>query len=132
MCDFCKIIKKELDTDIVYETERNIVFLDYAPINEGHVLICPKLHADSIVDMPAETLAEICELIKKIVKVYEKEYGAKGYSVMQNGGECCEYGHFHVHVFPRYSEDGFGWTDSGKEYEHSSRVAALVRTAFEA
>lgn len=130
MCDFCKIIKKELATDIVYETEKNIIFLDYAPINEGHVLICPKIHAASIVDMPADTLAEIGELIKKVVGVYQKEYGAKSYSVMQNGGECCEYGHFHVHVFPRYEGDGFGWTDAGKEHEHSERVAEILRKAF--
>lgn len=131
MCDFCKIIKKELATQVVYETEQNIAFLDYAPINEGHVLICPKIHAASIVDMPAETLAEIAEIIKKIVVLYEKEYGAKGYSVMQNGGECCEYGHFHVHIFPRYPDDGFGWTDSGKEYAHSESVAEKIRRAFE-
>lgn len=37
---------------------------------------------------------------------------------MQNGGECCDFGHFHLHVFPRVKGDGFGWTypDVGGEY----------------
>lgn len=130
MCDFCKIINKEIDAFIVHETDKNIVFLDYAPINEGHVLIVPKIHKSSILNMPNETLAEINEIIKKIVAIYEKEYGAKSYSIMQNGGECCDYGHYHMHVFPRYKADGFGWTDAGKKYEFSQNVANKIRKAF--
>lgn len=126
MCDFCKIINKELNSFVVHETDKNIVFLDYEPINEGHVLICPKMHEDSITKIPDDTLLDMASIVRKIVVAFEEEYGAKGYTVMQNGGENCDYGHFHVHVFPRYEGDGFGWTDSGKKHEYSANVVNKI------
>lgn len=130
-CDFCKIISKELDTSLVYETDKNIAFLDYGPINEGHVLICPKMHEDSITKIPNDTLIDMIELIRKLVTAFEKEYGAKGYGIMQNGGENCDYGHFHMHVFPRFEGDGFGWTYSEISHDHSKEVAAKLRKYLE-
>lgn len=41
--EFSKIINKESDAYIVWETDKNIAFLDYNPINEGHMLIVPKI-----------------------------------------------------------------------------------------
>ncbi|MCQ2531366.1 MAG: HIT family protein [Saccharofermentans sp.] len=123
MCDFCKIINKEINACVVHETEKNIAFLDYGPINEGHVLICPKVHEDSITKIPDDTLKDLLGITRKLVVAFEKKYGAKGYTIMQNGGENCDYGHFHVHVFPRYEGDGFGWVDSGKEHPYSQEVA---------
>lgn len=126
MCDFCKIINKELNANIVCETSECVAFLDYAPINKGHVLICPRKHASSIVDMTDETLMDINAIVRKLVKVYEKEYGAKSYTIMQNGGECCDYGHFHFHVFPRYDGDGFGYTQSDAKHEYSKEVSDFL------
>ncbi|MGL6173313.1 MAG: HIT family protein [Cellulosilyticaceae bacterium] len=74
-----------------------------------HILILPKIHVDSIEKVPLAVLNEMLVLAQKIVPVYHKIYSAKGYSIMQNGGEFCDFGHFHLHLFPRYSEDGFGW-----------------------
>lgn len=126
MCDFCKIINKELDTSLVYETDKNIVFLDYGPINEGHMLICPKIHENSITKIPDEYLKDMLGVARKAVTALEKKYGNRGYTIMQNGGANCDYGHFHLHIFPRYEGDGFGWTDSGKEYSHSKEVARAI------
>lgn len=85
MCDFCKIIDKELDAFVVCETDKNIAFLDYEPINEGHVLIVPKIHTDSIVNIPDDVLMDMNGIIRKMVCAYQKVYGAEGYSIMQNG-----------------------------------------------
>lgn len=46
---------------------------------------------------------------------------------MQDGGKCCDYGHFHMHIFPRFDGDGFGWTDSYRPSEYSQRVASVLR-----
>ena len=46
---------------------------------------------------------------------------------MQNGGQFNDIGHYHMHIFPRYIMDGFGWTDSGKKQDSSDRVAAKIR-----
>ena len=127
MCDFCKIIDKELAAFVVCETDKNIAFLDYEPINEGHVLIVPKIHTDSIVNIPDDVLMDMNEIIRKMVCAYQKVYGAEGYSIMQNGGNCCDYGHFHMSVFPRFENDGFGWTDSDRRSDYSEAVAENLR-----
>ncbi|MBQ8627333.1 MAG: HIT family protein [Agathobacter sp.] len=108
-CPFCKIIKKQAEAYVICESENIIAFLDIDPINEGHVLIVPKLHEASIDNMPINILTEIVKVIRKVVTALKEVYNIYGYSIMQNGGEFCDFGHGHFHVFPRYKNDGFGW-----------------------
>ena len=123
-CVFCKIIKKESPCHLIYESDTILSFLDIEPINEGHVLIIPKVHASTIDKIPLEVLTDIMGFAQKIVKALTEVYGMKGYSIMQNGGEFCGFGHFHVHIFPRYKEDGFGWTyPTNGPFEYSEDVA---------
>lgn len=127
-CVFCKIIKREAPCHMIYESDTIMSFLDIDPIHEGHVLIVPKLHESSIDNVPLDVLKDIMALAQKIVKAQTKLYGNKGYSIMQNGGAFCDFGHFHVHVFPRYQDDGFGWTyPEGDSKEYSENVAKNIR-----
>jgi len=131
MCLFCDIADHKITgAHIVNETAKTIAFLDIAPVNEGHVLIIPKLHVDSIIDMSDEYVLEITEITRKLVNAYEKIYGAKGYGVMQNGGANCDFGHFHFHVFPRLENDGYDWIYPEGEKEVSEIVAAKLRNAL--
>lgn len=81
---FCKISKKQAEAYVIYESENIIAFLDIDPINEGHVLIVPKLHEASIDNMPINILTEIVETIQKAVTAFKEVYNIDGYSVMQN------------------------------------------------
>ena len=126
MCVFCEIINKQLEAHIVYEDNLLISFLDIDPIHEGHVLIVPKQHVDSIEKLSDETLTDIMSVARKIVVALKGIYGNEGYSIMQNGGKFCDYGHAHFHVFPRYDNDGFGWTYPEGESEYSERVAERI------
>jgi histidine triad (HIT) family protein len=131
MCLFCDIADHSFTgAYIVNETERTVSFLDIAPANEGHVLIVPKLHVDSIIDLPNEYVLEIAEVSRRIIKAYSSVYGAKGYGVMQNGGANCCFGHFHFHVFPRFADDGYDWIYPAGEKEVSEQVAAKLKSAI--
>ena len=113
---------------MIYESNTIMSFLDIDPIHEGHVLIVPKLHESSIDNVPLDVLKDIMALAQKIVKAQTELYGNKGYSIMQNGGEFCDFGHFHVHVFPRCQNDGFGWTyPTDGPFEYSENVAKKIR-----
>jgi len=127
MCVFCDIIEHKQDAKIIYESDKVISFLDIEPISTGHVLVLPKCHGDSLSKIPDEYITEIMTTAKKIVTVFETKYGHKGYSIMQNGGECCDFGHFHLHVFPRVREDGFGWTYPAVGGEYTDEVAKELR-----
>lgn len=129
-CPFCKIIKRQAGAYVIYESENIIVFLDMDPINEGHVLVVPKMHESSIDNMPINILTEIMETIQKVVTALKEVYDINGYSIMQNGGEFCDFGHGHFHVFPRYKNDGFGWTYPEGTFEYSEKVAEQLRNAI--
>ena len=45
----------------------------------------------------------------RIVAALKKTYNPDGYSIMQNGGVFNDVGHYHMHIFPRYKDDGFSW-----------------------
>ena len=127
MCDFCKIARHEINANIVYEDESIMAFMDYEPINEGHILIIPKEHMLDIDEIPDKMLYSLLDLSKRIVSALKKTYSPNGYTIMQNGGEFNELGHYHLHVFPRYRDDGFGWTDSGNQYDCSMKVVSKIK-----
>lgn len=127
MCDFCEIVKGEKEIDLIYQDELITAFLDYEPINEGHVLIVPNIHVGSLIYVSDETVVRMMWLARKLIKRYEEIYGTDGYTLMNNGGSTGDLDHFHFHVFPRFEGDGFGWLDSGAEHDHSCRIVDLLR-----
>ena len=129
-CSFCKIVKKQAEAYVIYESENIIAFLDIDPINEGHVLVIPKLHEASIDNIPINILTEIMETIQKVVTALREIYNIDGYSIMQNGGDFCDFGHGHFHIFPRYKNDGFGWKYPEGTFEYSHEIAERIRTAM--
>ena len=53
---FCNIVERKLPAYIVYEDDDYIAFLDSAPFNEGHTLVCPKKHGETVWDMTGEEI----------------------------------------------------------------------------
>ena len=129
-CPFCKIIDRQAEAHIIFESEHVIALLDIDPINEGHVLVLPKLHEASIYKIPLSVLTEIFETAQKVVAALKEVYPMDGYSIMQNGGDCCDFGHMHVHIFPRYKNDGFGWKYPAGPFEYSADVAQRIKNAM--
>ena len=109
MCLFCDIANKTSEAIIISESDNVISILDIDPINNGHALIIPKKHYTDIDELPDEVLYEIMDTAKYLSQAFKKMYSPDGYSIMQNGGKFCDYGHFHLHIFPRYENDGFAW-----------------------
>lgn len=128
MCVFCKIANKEQAVYTVYEADNVMAFLDYDPINEGHILLIPKKHYLDVDELPSKLLAELMETSQKLVRALKKVYNPEGYSIMQNGGKFNDVGHYHLHIFPRYTEDGFGWTASDMQFNYSQEVADKIAT----
>lgn len=131
MCIFCDIAKHTLDANIVYEDNLIIAFLDSNPINEGHILIVPKEHYLDIDEIPEDITSHITFFAKKIVTALKSIYHPDGYSIMQNGGVFNDIDHFHLHIFPRYSDDGFDWTVNEKEAEYSQKVAEKIAVTLQ-
>ena len=105
-CVFCKIIRREIPANIVYETENIIAFLDIYPLNKGHLLIVPKEHAAKLHEISNnETLKEILIVAKDLAKALKVE----NYNILQNNGRIAHQDimHVHFHLIPK-SETGEG------------------------
>ncbi|MCK4591919.1 histidine triad nucleotide-binding protein [Candidatus Parcubacteria bacterium] len=100
-CIFCKIIKKEIPADIVFENEDVIAFKDVKPIAPVHVLVIPKKHIISIVDANDNDVLLMGKLIMAAKKIAEDlEISNKGYRLLirvgKGGGQ--EVDHIHLHL----------------------------------
>lgn len=100
-CLFCKIANKELESQYVYEDEKVIAFKDVDPQAPVHVLIIPKKHYTSILDVPDDEMniiAHIYKVAKKIVK--DMGVAKKGFRLINNcgeeGGQSVPHLHFHL------------------------------------
>ncbi|MBI4692370.1 MAG: HIT family protein [Candidatus Terrybacteria bacterium] len=129
-CVFCKIIKKEIPADVVYEDENFLGFLDITPINPGHILLVPKEHHENLYDMPDALLAKIAPLIKKLAIAVKKGVNAEGINIGMNNerpaGQLVFHAHFHI--MPRFSNDGFRhWRGAPYKKGESSEVASKIK-----
>ncbi|MBE6879310.1 MAG: HIT family protein [Ruminococcaceae bacterium] len=124
-CVFCH--KEKIITDIIYEDESVMAFMDMEPINEGHILLVPKEHYLDVDEIPDETLSRLMIVSKKIVAVLKEIYKPDGYTIIQNGGRFNDVGHYHLHIFPRFVSDGFGWIYGDNSMNLNSEIARRIR-----
>lgn len=107
-CLFCKIAKKEIPADIVYEDEKVVAFLDIHPLAPGHAVIIPKVHAENILDLDSQMIAPVFESVKTLTGVLNKALNPQGFTIGINHGKVSgqAVNHLHVHIIPRFSGDG--------------------------
>ena len=107
-CIFCKIAAGEIPSKTIYEDEEFRVILDISPATKGHALILPKEHYADIYEIPEELAAKVIILAKKLAVHMTEVLGCDGFNLVQNNGEAAGQTvfHFHMHLIPRYQEDG--------------------------
>ena len=87
-CIFCKIIKKEIPSTIIYEDDKVIAFNDVNPAAPIHILVVPKKHIETLLDVTDEDnelISYIYQVINKIAK--EKGFANNGFRVIVNCGK---------------------------------------------
>lgn len=107
-CIFCKLANGDIPTNSIYEDDMFNVILDNGPANLGHALILPKDHYANIFEIPEETLAGAMVLAKKVAQQLKDKLECDGVNLVQNNGAAAgqTVDHFHLHVIPRYTNDG--------------------------
>ncbi len=112
-CIFCKIANGEIPSKTLYEDDKFRVILDLGPASKGHALILPKEHYANLYELPDETAGEVMKLAKKMAVQMTERFGCEGFNLVQNNGELAGQTvfHFHMHLIPRYKDDGqkIGW-----------------------
>ncbi|GKZ34651.1 adenosine 5'-monophosphoramidase [Aspergillus brasiliensis] len=109
-CIFCKIIKGDIPSFKLFESDKVFAFLDIQPLSRGHALVIPKYHGAKLTDIPDEDLQEILPVAKKLAKIS----GAEDFNILQNNGRIAHQvvDHVHFHMIPKPTEKeglGIGW-----------------------
>ena len=107
-CIFCKIANGEIPSRTVYENEKFRVILDLGPATAGHALVLPKEHFADLFEIPADWAADAMKTAKEAAELIKGKLQADGLNIVQNNGETAgqTVHHFHIHVIPRYKNDG--------------------------
>ena len=129
-CIFCALANGAIPTNKIYEDDNFTVILDASPANKGHALILPKQHYDNLFEIDDAVSAKVLPLAKKIATALKEEFGCDGVNVVQNNGTAAGQTvfHFHVHIIPRYDNDGcnIGWPQKEVNNEEQSELAAKL------
>ena len=112
-CIFCKIANGEIPSRTVYEDEQFRVFLDLGPATRGHALVVPKDHYADLFAIPEDVRAKAAQTAQKVGASLKEKLQADGVNIVQNNGAAAgqTVDHFHIHIIPRYKDDGqtIGW-----------------------
>lgn len=109
-CVFCLIVAGEAERSVVHEDEPTLAFMDIAPVNPGHLIIVPKHHATYLADLPTETGSRMMDnAILCAAALRATTLRCEGINLFLADGAAAgqEVFHTHLHVLPRYAEDGF-------------------------
>jgi histidine triad (HIT) family protein len=134
-CTFCRIVAGELPAHVVLDDEACLAFLDVRPVFPGHVLLVPKAHHETLVDLPAELVEPLFARARRLAAAVPEAMDATGTFVAVNNKVSQSVPHLHVHVVPRRPKDGlkgFFWPRHRYEGgdDEMAAVAARIRTAL--
>lgn len=118
-CVFCKIIKKEIPSITVYEDESFLGIMDISPANKGHVILLAKNHVADVFGLDEQTASRAMIVVTKVAKALKEELNCDGINVLQNNGTVAGQTvfHYHIHIIPRYKEDGVSIAWEYQSYE---------------
>lgn len=107
MCIFCDIVAKQIPSNIVYEDEYTLAFLDLSQTTKGHTLVVCKNHSANLMETSPTDLHHVMDTVQKVCQKLQSSLRCEGFNILSNINEVSGQTvmHFHVHVIPRYNQD---------------------------
>lgn len=130
-CLFCKIAAGQIPATTVLEDASTLAFLDIGPLAEGHVLLIPREHYETIDRMPPEDAAALMKHLPALVRAIQAATGCAGINVLQNNGRAASQlvMHVHFHLIPRRPGDEFhfNWPAGRYPQGRAEELAQAIR-----
>lgn len=102
-CIFCKIISGEIPSQIIWETDTHMAFLDIFPLRKAQTVVIPKEHLhSSIFSHDDETFHALMQAVKDVAVLLETKLGAERTMIV---GEGLEIDHVHLKLYPRFRNE---------------------------
>jgi len=135
-CLFCAILAGDVDAHFVFDETLIAGFLDSRPVFKGHTLLVPRIHVDTITELPPDLYAPLFDAAARVTAAVRHALGAQGSFVAMNNTVSQSVPHLHMHVVPRTKGDGlrgFFWPrtkydDEAEAAEYAARLGAAVIT----
>ena len=133
-CLFCRIAAREVEAFIVYEDDVALAFLDTRPLFPGHTLLVPKLHVETLPELPADAVGPLFARAQALCRGVENAMRAEGTFVAINNRISQSVPHLHVHIVPRRTKDGlkgFFWPRTKyRDAEEAEAVRVAITDAL--
>jgi diadenosine tetraphosphate (Ap4A) HIT family hydrolase len=135
LCIFCAILSGAAPASIAYADDTVLAFMDRGAINAGHLLVVPRRHVASLVDLDDEAGARLFNVAARMARAIRRSpLRCEGINLWLSDGEAAfqEVFHVHLHVVPRFKGDGFRIEVDGSSRptrEELDATAALIREA---
>lgn len=133
-CVFCSIRNGQVPAVAVAEDERALAIMDINPVNDGHVLVFPRVHAATLFEIAEEDLIAAVRLARRVATGIRKGLAPDGLNLIQNNGAAAfqSVPHFHLHLIPRWMDDGKGvtWELIPGSPMRIRQMAAAIRAAL--
>lgn len=133
-CVFCEIVVGVRTAHHVLDEASCVGFLDQRPLFAGHVLLVPRAHHETLVDLPEDMVQPLFTAARRIARAVQEALGADGTFVAINNKVSQSVPHLHVHIVPRKTKDGlrgFFWPrQKYADDDDAARVATLIRHAL--
>ncbi len=108
-CIFCNAINQpDSEALVIYRAQHSYVILNRYPYTNGHLMVVPYLHMDTIEMLDPDIRAEMMELVSKAMLILREVYQPHGFNLGGNIGSAAGAGiaeHVHLHVLPRWNGD---------------------------
>ena len=106
-CIFCAIIAHRAPAFRLYEDDDTLAFMDIHPANDGHCLVIPKRHYETIFKMSPDDFAAVVRTVLRVAKAVHQGLQPGALNLVQANGRIAgqSVGHVHVHVLPRREDD---------------------------
>jgi histidine triad (HIT) family protein len=108
-CIFCKIVAGQIPCEKIMADEHALAFVDIGPLAEGHTLLIPRQHYETLDQMPAAVAAAMLKHLPALTKAVQAAAGCEGVNILQNNGRVAHQvvPHVHFHIIPRRRNDEF-------------------------
>ena len=135
-CLFCSIVAGETPAHVVLDDDAVVAFLDIRPLFPGHVLVVPRVHAETLTDLDPAGVEPLFQRVRTMAAAVRDGCGAHGSFVAVNNKVSQSVPHLHVHVVPRTKGDGlkgFFWPRTRyADDAEAEATAAAIREALAA
>lgn len=130
---FTRIIAGDLPGEFVFRAERWVALLDIRPTVAGHVLLIPLAEAVHFADLPGATQAELGLHLSRLIVAVKRVTGCPAVNAVLNDGPVAgqEVAHVHLHIVPRWANDGRGYRFSPQPAAGLAALAAELRGAWD-